>query len=117
MPPERNDAALLWDMCEAARAVSQFVEGLGYARFEQDRMVRSAVERQLLIIGEAARQVSVAFRDEHPEIPWRAIIGLRNVLAHEYGEVLVDRLWLVVSRDIPQLLVRLEPLVPDAPVA
>jgi uncharacterized protein with HEPN domain len=114
MRPEDKDAALLWDMREAALAIRTFMQGVSYARFEDDKMVRSAVERQFLIIGEAGRQVSQEFRDAHPEVPWRGVVGLRNVLAHEYGEVLVERLWLYATQRIPELIGLLDSLVPPA---
>jgi len=115
MPPEDRDVALLWDMREACRAVAEFTAGLNYSRFEQDRMLRSAVERQFLILGEAARNVSEAFRKTHPEVPWRGLVGLRNVLAHEYGEVLVERLWLFATQHVPELLTVLDRVVPTDP--
>jgi uncharacterized protein with HEPN domain len=72
-------------------------------------------ERRLEIIGEAARTVSQPFRDAHPEIPWRQIIGLPNVLAHEYGEIRQKRLLAVVTDRIPSLVQALEPLIPPLP--
>jgi len=54
-----------------------------FAQYMDDRKLQLAVERSLEIIGEAARRVSPVFRESHPEVPWRRIIGLRNVLAHE----------------------------------
>jgi uncharacterized protein with HEPN domain len=115
MLPEGRDVALLWDMREACRAVAEFTAGVKYSRFEQDKMLRSAVERQFLIVGEAARLVSDGFRDAHPDVPWRGLVGLRNVLAHEYGEVLVERLWLFATERVPDLLTVLDRLVPPEP--
>jgi uncharacterized protein with HEPN domain len=69
MLPEHRDAALLWDMREACRAVAEFTAGVKYSKFERDKMLRSAVERQFLIPGEAARQVSRTFQKGHPEVP------------------------------------------------
>ncbi len=53
-----------------------------------------------------------ALRATHPEIPWQQIIGQRNVLAHEYGEIRHERIWLVVRHHIPELIRSLEPLLP-----
>jgi uncharacterized protein with HEPN domain len=113
MPSENRDLAYLWDMREAAREIVQFVEGMKWAKFESDKVVRYAVERQLLVIGEAANHVSDQFRKEHPEIPWGRIIGQRNVLAHEYGEILVERIWVAATKSIPELLELLKPLISE----
>jgi uncharacterized protein with HEPN domain len=115
MKPQERDPAYLWDMREAALLVRKFTQGKTYALFSADPLLRSAIERQLEIIGEAARRISHQFQIEHPEIPWRSIIGLRNILIHEYGEVRLDRLWLVSTRDVPALVDQLDPLIPPIP--
>jgi len=78
-------------------------------------MTRNAVERNLEIIGEAARRVSAGTRENHPDIPWRAVIGLRNVLAHEYGEVRYEILWSIVSSKLPPLIKQLQDMGVDTP--
>jgi uncharacterized protein with HEPN domain len=112
MEAQERNIAFLWDMREAALLVVKFLSGVTYATYESDKMLQSAVERQLEIIGEAAHQVTVEFQQSHNEIPWRSIIGLRNILIHEYGEVRVDRVWLVATDHIPDLINQLIPLVP-----
>jgi len=113
MLPEEQDLAYLWDMCEATKEILAFVKGIHYTEFIQNRMIRYAVERQLLVLGEAANHVSVKFQEAHLEIPWRQMIGLRNVLAHEYGEIKVDRIWNAANISVPELLKVLQPLVPE----
>jgi uncharacterized protein with HEPN domain len=115
MRPESGDAALLWDMLDAARAVSQFTSGRSYADYMADRMFRGAVERHVEIIGETAGRVSKALRDKHPEIPWHKIIVQRHVLVHEYGDIKHDLIWKVATVDIPQLIGDLEPMIPPPP--
>ena len=112
MRPEERNLAYLWDMREAAAEVAGFVKGVSYAKFVENKMIRYAVERSLMIIGEAANHVSEEFQEAHPEIAWHQIIGQRNVLAHEYGEVKVDRIWIAATVNIPVLLKALEPLLP-----
>lgn len=68
--------------------------------------------RRILISGEAARKVSPEFKENHPEIPWSLIIGMRNRLIHEYFRNYHGKVWEVVEKDIPQLIALLEPLVP-----
>lgn len=115
MQPEERDAALLWDMRQAAAEIAEFVEAVSYEEFVSKKVIRYAVERQILVIGEAAGRVSSTFRDAHPEIPWSAIIAQRNILAHEYGEILVERIWRVASERIPELIRLLAPLIPEPP--
>ena len=62
-----------------------------------------AVERSLQIIGEAAKNFSESFRKKHPEIEWRKIIAMRNLITHDYGNVDCETVWEVVRRDIPEL--------------
>lgn len=79
MKPEERDAALLWDMLEAAKDIAEFTENIEFVDFNSNKMLRYAVERQLVVIGEAANHISEKFRILHPEISWRGIIGQRNV--------------------------------------
>lgn len=115
MPRERDDAAYLWDMLDAAQAVSQFVAGRTFQDYVADRMLRSAEERQIEIIGEAARRVSATFRDAHPQIAWQRIVGQRHVLAHDYAEIHHQRVWRVATEAIPDLIRHLEPLAQPPP--
>ena len=112
---DERDISHLWDIVEAAREAAAFVSGMRFHEYERDRMVQAAVERKLEIMGEAAKRVSEDFRNAHDEIPWRGMIGQRNVLAHEYGEVKQERLWIVVTDRLPDLLRLVSPLVPEPP--
>ncbi len=108
----RDDAYLL-DMLLAARKVLEFAQEVDWERFSRDELVQNAVMRQIQIIGEAARRVSDEYRNEHTQVPWAEIIGMRNRLVHEYFRILPRRVWDVVEKDIPALIQVLGPLVPD----
>ena len=105
-----GDAALLHDMAEACARIERFIAGKALADYQESDLLRSAVERQIEIIGEAARRLSAGFRDAHPEIPWRPIIAQRNILAHEYGEIEHRLIWRVASVHVPALAVQLRNL-------
>lgn len=115
MPPEDRNLAFVWDMLQAAREVSDMNRGVSKDVFLVDTMLCRATERSLEIIGEAARRVSSEFMQAAPEIPWRRIIGQRNILAHEYGNIDYELLAETVNRDIPELIARLEALLPHEP--
>ena len=112
MPHKERDLAYLWDMLQAARDIVSFVKDKTFKDFEKEKLSRFAVERQLLVIGEAANHISVAFQKTHPAIPWKRIIGLRNILAHDYGEILTERVWFTAVDHIPELIAQIEPLLP-----
>jgi len=110
----RDDASLL-DILNAARLVVEWTGGLAKNAFLADRKTQSAVERQLDILGEATKRLSMDFREQHPQIPWRQIAGLRDVLIHRYDDVNPDILWETVAVAIPALLISLEGLLPPRP--
>lgn len=104
-------------MLEGAREAVAFARGLTLTEYSANRMVKLAVERTIQIIGEAANRVSPAFRDAHPEIPWRKIVAQRNVLVHEYGDIEDVLVWDLLQHHLPALADRLEKLVPLPPDA
>ena len=120
MRPEERDPAYLWDMLEAARSVVDYIGNLTLDEFlatgRERTITRLAVERQLEILGEACRRLSAQFQEAHPELPWREMIGLRNVISHEYDKVNYDLIYRIVRDRIPALIVMLEPLVPPPPM-
>ena len=113
MPVSKRDLSYIWDMRTAAQEILEFMQGVSQADFERNNQLRYAVERQLMVIGEAARHVSDEFQEQHPEIPWLQIIGQRNVLAHDYGEILVERVWLTATKSLPELLASLDQIIPN----
>jgi len=107
----RDDAYLL-DILIAARKVLKYTDGLSRQEFDSSDLVQNAVMRMLEVIGEAARRLSEEMRDEHPEVPWAQMIGMRNRLIHEYFRIDADKVWDAVQDDIPALISMVEPLVP-----
>jgi len=99
-------------MLLAARKVMKYAQGINFEQFEQDEILQDAIMRRIQIIGEAARKVSDEFKEEHPEIPWHEISGMRNRLIHAYFRVITENVWEAVKKDIPDLIVLIEPLVP-----
>jgi uncharacterized protein with HEPN domain len=113
MPLDKRELSYLWDMQNAAKEISAFMHGIKFASFEKNKVLRYAAERLLLIIGEAANHLSPQFRKNHPKIPWEVFIRFRNILAHEYGESLLTRVWLAATESVPELQRSLEDLLAD----
>lgn len=112
MPLEDRDAAYLWDMLQAAGEIEEMMGDHDLAAFLDNLMLQRAIERSLEIIGESARRVSAEAQGATPEIPWREIIGQRNILAHEYGQIDHELLYKTAVNDIPDLIQSLEKALP-----
>ncbi len=115
MELDDRDLAYLWDMLEYARHVAAILAGKSKQDWEKDITLRLAVERGLEIIGEAARRISDRLKKQRPDIPWKDIIGQRNILAHDYGNIDYDLLYRTAVRDVPALIDELSELLPPPP--
>jgi uncharacterized protein with HEPN domain len=102
-------------ICWMPKTIVEFTHGSSLHEYLEDRKLQLAVEREIEIIGEAARRLSDSFRTMHPEIPWSRIVAQRNILAHDYGEIKQDRIYVVAMVYIPQLVELLETLLPPLP--
>ncbi len=100
----RDAERYLYDVVDACNRVLEYTAGFTLEVYSKDRLTRDAVERCLEIVGEALRQALQHHPSLAPLFPEaREIIGLRNILAHEYGDVEDDRVWLVVIGRVPEL--------------
>lgn len=100
---KRDDIVYLYHILESIELIEQFVEGIDIGDFIDNKMIHSAVIRQLEIIGEASKFVSDDLKNKYTAIPWRIMGDMRNVLIHEYFGVDLDAVWDTVKNDIPKL--------------
>ena len=100
---EDRDLAYLVDMLFCCKDIIEFTSEVTFEAFERDRMRRLATERQLETLGEAANHVSISTQDSLEAIASPKIVALRNKLAHDYGEILAQRVWQIAKRSIPEL--------------
>ena len=113
MLPEARDAACVLDMLHAARGALRSLQSVSVEQYRANEDLRLAVERRLEILGEAAHGVSVALRERYPGIPWRAIIGQRNLLIHAYAAVQDELIWRLSESHLPALVASLEAVLRD----
>ncbi len=105
-----EDSVRVRHMVEACEAAIGFVAGRSRAELDTDLMLLFAIVRAVEVIGEAAGRISEETRAAHGDIPWNAIIGMRNRLVHAYFEIDRDIVWVAVTEEIPALLAQLRPL-------
>ena len=98
----RDTQERLRDIQEAITRITKYTSQ-GRVAFDESELVQTWVVHHLEIIGEAARSISPEFKDVHPEIPWKQISGMRNILIHIYFGIDRDIVWAVVERDLPLL--------------
>jgi uncharacterized protein with HEPN domain len=111
MSAKRVYTDYLSDILIAATHAQSFVAGLNFDAFQADPEKVYAVTRALEIIGEAARQLPESLLARHPELPWHEMIGMRNVVIHEYFGVEYEVLWRTVHEDLPPLRVAVKAIL------
>jgi uncharacterized protein with HEPN domain len=111
---QRDARVLLWDICHAADAVADFTRGKTIEAYKADRFLRSAVERQLTILGEAVVQLSRLTPELAERIPDQgSIIAFRNLLIHGYDAVVEELVWGILEEDLPTLRARVAQLLEE----
>ena len=98
---KRSLGLLVEDIWESIEKIERYTEGLTQEAFQGDEKTTDAVVRNLEIIGEAAARLPGDFTDQHSEIEWIKIIGLRNRIVHEYFGVDLQIIWQILRKDIP----------------
>jgi uncharacterized protein with HEPN domain len=107
----KDPRVYLAHIMECIQKIERFTQG-GKERFLGDELIQDAVLRNFEVIGEAAKRLDEAYRANHPEIPWRAIAGLWDVLIHQYEEVDRNKVWAIIEKDLPGLKQSIAGLLP-----
>jgi uncharacterized protein with HEPN domain len=103
MAPTKSPRLRLLHIRDEIDGVSSALAGVSLETYCESETLRRATERALQIISEAARTLPSELRDQSPEVPWNAIIGIGNVLRHDYQHLDDRRLWDIVTVHLPEL--------------
>ena len=96
---------------ESINAIESHTRGVTRENFIESALIQDAVIRRIEIIGEATKNISMEFRSKHPDIPWRSMAGMRDVLIHEYFGVDLILIWDTVINKIPKLKMQIEEII------
>lgn len=100
---QRDYKAYINDITEAIHRIELYVADLDIDEFSDSSLYQDAVVRNLEIIGEAIKHIPDALRKKYPNVEWKKIAGLRDILAHSYFGIDIEIVWDVVQNKIPEL--------------
>ena len=110
--PSREWPLRIQDILDAIARVHRTTAGMNFTNFERtEEVILQGLLYNFIIIGEASVNVPNTIQFRYPEIPWRLMSDMRNVIAHEYFQVNLDRLWITICEDLPPLVPLLEELL------
>ena len=105
---KRRDPDYLNDIREAMRRILIYMADLTYEQFMEDIKTQDAVVRNLEIIGEATKNLSVNLRKSHPKVPWKDLTGMRDKMIHHYFGINYEIVWTIAKDELPGLLPRID---------
>lgn len=103
MSKNRQVDDYLNDISEAISDIATFVENMSFEDFAADKKTTNAVIRSLEVLGEATKNIPTSIRNQHPDIPWSQMAGMRDVLIHNYMGVDLMTVWKVIKERLPGL--------------
>ncbi len=98
----RDDTEKLLDINDAIERIDKYAVR-GKETFQKEELIQTWIVHHLQVLGEAAARISDEFKVGHSDIPWSNIIGMRNILVHDYFQIDIDIVWAVIEKDLPQL--------------
>ena len=107
-----KDIAYLLDISKFCKTIIRLTNNISKEEFFNDEKTQLAVLYEITLIGEVVKRLSLEFREQHSQIKWRQIAGMRDRLIHDYDEVELTLVWQVIKNNIPELLAYITPLIP-----
>ncbi len=99
---KRDITLFLEDIVEAIERISEYTGDYSQEEFQNDQKTIDAVVRNIEIIGEAVSNIPDELRNKHPQIPWKKIVGARNIVIHKYFGVDTNTLWIIITKQLPE---------------
>ena len=111
----RSPALYLSEILASMEKIERYIAGISYEDFIRNEQLIDAVERNVEKIGEAAAAIPDEIRKQHPEVPWKTIVGLRNKVIHHYFAVDHEVIWQIATKNIPATKGKISAIVREYP--
>ena len=108
---KRKPDVYLQDIFESINYIQRFLEGVSEDEFYKNVEKQDAVLRRLEIIGEAVKHLPDEIRNDHPDVPWRQIAGMRDIIIHEYFGITLEMVWVMATEDILDLKAKVKEII------
>jgi len=99
---ERSLDLFISDIIEAINKIERYTRDLDFSKFRENELVIDAVIRNLEVIGEASTHIPENIREKHSNLPWKRIIGLRNIAIHGYFKIELNMIWAIITKNLPE---------------
>lgn len=100
---KKDPQVFIGHILESIQLIEEYASDLTLQEFQRNRAMQDAIIRRLEIIGEAVKNLGAPFKTKHPEIPWKSMAGMRDILIHEYFDIDLSLTWAVVQRELPSI--------------
>ncbi len=109
----RGDLEYLYDIKESIELILEYVKDTSQNEFKNNQEKQDAVVNRMNVIGEASKNLSQEIRDNYPDIPWKRMAGMRDVLIHQYHGIDLEVVWQTINQDLPEVGQRIEQIIEE----
>ena len=101
----------IYDILAAVQSIEQRLQGISFQQFNENEILAKSILYDFVVMGEAAANIPITFRETYPLVPWRYISDMRNRVAHEYFRVSLEIVWDTIQEDFPTLRQQLQEIL------